>query len=147
MPAALAKATFTGTDWATDRPALAQALSTLDELHALTLGFAPSHDPGAGGDLTETDLLRTMADMAETALCDLDILSAEQMPQFLTAPQSSWSAFEARELLTDLLMLCVEARDSMQTGWRTELPRALTFELGYMTGRIKELVKGVDIGG
>ena len=141
MSAALARNTFSGTDWATDRPALAQALSTLDDLHALTLGFAPDADM----DLNETDLLRTMADMAQTALCDLDLLSAEQMPQFLTAPQSSWSAFEARELLTDLLMLCVEARDSMTTGWRTELPRALTFELGYMTGRIKELVKGVEI--
>lgn len=134
---------FRGADWATDRPALAQALGTLDDLHALTLGFAPDEASGQGG---ETDMLRHMADLAQAALCDLDILTAEQMPAFLTAPQSSWSAFEARELLTDLLMLCVEARDTMQTGWRTELPRALTFELGYMTGRIKELVKGVELG-
>ena len=137
------KQSYTGTDWATDRPALAQALSTLDELHALTLGFAPDDCPVNGSD--EVDMLKLMADMAQSALCELDILTAEQMPQFLTAPQSSWSAFEARELMTDLLMLCIEARDSMRTGWRTELPRALTFELGYMTGRIKELVKSVDI--
>ena len=137
------KPSYRGPDWATDRPALAQALATLDALHALTLGFAP--DDVAPGAADEVDMLKLMADMAQSALCDLDILTAEQMPQFLTAPQSRCSAFEARELLTDLLMLCIEARDSMRTGWRTELPRALTFELGYLTGRIKELVKSVDI--
>lgn len=141
MKFATTKNIYQGTDWSTDRPALAQALSTLDDLHALTLGFAPERHPGT---VDEGDMLKMMGELAQTALGDLDFVSAEQMPSFAFNPQAGWSTFEARELLTDLLMLCREARDSMRMSVRDELPRALTFELGYLTGRIKELLKSID---
>lgn len=146
MKSSVATASFHGNDWATDRPALAQALATLDDLHALTLGFAP--DASAQHALEESDMLRMMADLAQSALNELDLASAEMMPSMLNAPfsgwQAGWSAFEARQLLNDLLMLCVEARDALKRGTQNELSNALTFELGYLTGRVKELVKAVD---
>jgi len=43
-------------------------------------------------------------------------------------------------------MLAIEARDALKRGAQTELSSALTFELGYLTGRVKELVKAVDAG-
>lgn len=137
-----AKSHFQGADWATERPALAQVLTTLDDIYTLSLGFVPDVNNGETG---EGDMLKTMSLLAQTALQDLDLLSADLMPSLLQCPQAGWSAFEARELLTDLLMLCAEAQLSMKHKNAGELPRALAFELGYLTGRIKELVKTVDV--
>lgn len=134
-----AKNVYQGADWATERPALAQALGTLDDLHALSLGFMPD---ATLGEMDESDMLRLMGELAQTALGDLDFLSADLMPTFLRNPQAGWATFEARELLTDLVLLCAEAKSAMRG--RDELPRALTFELGYLTGRIKELIKAID---
>ncbi|MGE3769367.1 MAG: hypothetical protein AB7G06_00245 [Bdellovibrionales bacterium] len=144
--------TFDGADWQTDRRALAQLLSAIDEMQAFTYGLTAGEAMGAGtiigfdldkGALDESAQLAMMADMAQEALISIDGLAADLAAGDVPA-RTRWNLVEARQLMFCVRSLAAEAREAIMFNHLREIPAGVLMEFDNSFRRIKLLLTNID---
>lgn len=142
--------TFSGADWQTERRSLAQLLFTLDGMQtfvygmeaggAMILGSAIGFG-NSDSAMDETDQLRVLADLAQDALIEIDMLMADLAADDIAA-RTRWNVVEARQLTMCLRELAVEAREAMQFQNLADIPQGVMMEFVDSLRRIKLLLVG-----